>query len=132
MYVFVYGTLKKTYKDLNSFTKAFHTHTEWICDTVIKGDIYLIDWYPALKLTDTHFVHGEVYKINSLSLLQTIDEYEDALSEEAFEKLKPFTKTPCEYIRKAILINDMQCWVYEYLGEVDESTHIKTGMFEMI
>jgi gamma-glutamylcyclotransferase (GGCT)/AIG2-like uncharacterized protein YtfP len=75
--------------------------------------------------------HGEVYKINSPNLLQTLDKYEDALSEEEYEKLKPLTKNPCEYIRKQITIEGMECWIYEYLGEVDTSTHIKSGVFEM-
>jgi gamma-glutamylcyclotransferase (GGCT)/AIG2-like uncharacterized protein YtfP len=131
MYIFVYGTLKKAYKELNSFTIAFHTHTKWICDTAIKGNIYLTDWYPALKLTGTNLVYGEVYEINSTGLLQKLDEYEHALSEEELKKLKLFRKNPCEYIRKQITIEGMECWIYEYLGEVDTSTHIKSGVFEM-
>jgi gamma-glutamylcyclotransferase (GGCT)/AIG2-like uncharacterized protein YtfP len=131
MYLFVYGTLKKVYKDLNADTFAFHSNTEWICDAAVQGNIYLMDWYPALQLTGTHLVQGEVYKINSPTFLQTIDAYEDALSEEEYAKLKPLTTNPCEYIRKQITIEGMKCWIYEYLGEVDASTHIKNGVFEM-
>jgi gamma-glutamylcyclotransferase (GGCT)/AIG2-like uncharacterized protein YtfP len=131
MYLFVYGTLKKAYKDLNAVTIAFHSNTEWICDAAIQGNIFLIDWYPALQLKGTHLVHGEVYKINSPSLLQTIDEYENAFSEEEYKKLKRIHKNPYEYVRKEICIDGMQCWVYEYVCEVDSSTHIKSGVFEM-
>ena len=81
MYIFVYGTLKKAYKELNPFTQAFHENTEWICDTAIKGNIYLMDWYPALQLIGSNVVHGEIYKINSPALLEKIDAYEDACTE---------------------------------------------------
>lgn len=131
MYIFVYGTLKKAYKELNPFTQAFHEHTEWICDTAVEGNIYLMDWYPALQLIGNNVVHGEIYKINTPTLLEKIDAYEDALTEAEFEKLKPFNKIPCEYVRKTIHIAEMPCWVYEYVEVIDASKHIKTGVFEM-
>jgi|GEM_PF-914942 len=132
MYIFVYGTLKKAYKDLNVFTAVFHASTEWLAYGVVKGDLFLKDWYPALQLGGENIVHGEIYRINSPVLLETIDQYEDALTEEMYyTKLKYRDPIICDYVRKRVRINDMECWVYEYLGEVSESMRIKNGVFEM-
>lgn len=131
MFIFVYGTLKSAYKELNAFTKAFHLDATWLCDATIQGNIYLMDWYPALHLIGSNLVYGEIYKIHTPSLLATIDIYEEACDEEDYKKLDSFHKTSFEYIRKRITINEMECWVYEYLGEVDTSKRIESGVFEM-
>ena len=131
MFIFVYGTLKSAYKELNAFTKAFHQDATWLCDATIQGNSYLMDWYPALKLGGTDLVHGEIYKINTSSLLATIDIYEEACGEDDYKKLDPFNKASFEYIRKRITIDGMDCWVYEYLGAVNEDIRIKSGVFEV-
>ncbi len=132
MYIFVYGTLKKAYKDLNVFTALFHAGTEWLEYAVVQGDLFLKDWYPALKLGGENLVHGEIYRINSPVLLETIDQYEDALTEELYyTKLKYRDPIICDYVRKRVHINGMECWIYEYLGEVNKKMHIENGVFKM-
>lgn len=132
MYIFVYGTLKREYKDLNTFTAVFHANTEWLCHAVVKGDMYLKDWYPALRLGGENLVFGEIYRINSPVLLETIDQYEDAITQDEYAiKLKHLVPITSDYVRKHIKIDDMECWIYEYLGEVNERTRIKSGVFEM-
>ncbi len=132
MYIFVYGTLKKAYKDLNTFTSVFHSNTEWLCHAVVKGDMYLKDWYPALKLGGSNLVFGEIYRINSPILLETIDQYEDALTQDEYAiRLRHCDPIACDYLRKHIRIDDMECWIYVYLGEVSEDMRIKSGVFEV-
>lgn len=132
MHIFVYGTLKKAYKDLNTFTAVFHSNTEWLCYAVVKGDMYLKDWYPALHMGGDNLVFGEIYRINSPALLETIDQYEDAITQDEYAiKLKNRIPITCDYVRKHIQIDDMECWIYEYLGKVNERMRIENGVFEM-
>lgn len=132
MYIFVYGTLKRAYKDLNVFTAVFHSGTEWLSHAVVRGDMYLKDWYPALKLGGENLVFGEIYRINSPMLLESIDHYEDAIIEEEYHlQLKYRNPITSDYIRKRVHIDDMECWIYEYLGEVNEEMRIENGVFEM-
>ena len=94
--------------------------------------MYLKDWYPALRLGGSNLVFGEIYSINSPVLLETIDQYEDAITQEEYAiKLKHLIPITSDYVRKHICIDDVDCWIYEYLGEVSPSMHIKSGVFEM-
>lgn len=132
MYIFVYGTLKRAYKDLNTFTTLFHASTEWLSHAVVRGDLYLVDWYPALQLGGDNLVFGEIYRINSPALLETIDQYEDAIAQDEYAiKLKHRDPITSDYVRKRIHIDDMECWIYEYLGEVSEDMRLENGVFEM-
>ena len=131
MYIFVYGTLKKAYKQLNAYTKAFHEGTKWIENTSIPGKLYRLDWYPALKLEGSDPVYGEMYQITSPTLLAKLDKYEHAITEQKYSQQvqQGSLSIDADYIRKEISINNISCWVYVYLKEVDETKRISSGTF---
>ena len=60
-FIFVYGTLRKAYRHLNVYTNLFHEGAEWVADAQVSGTLYLMDWYPALKMNGNELVYGELY-----------------------------------------------------------------------
>lgn len=130
-YIFVYGTLKKASRQLNEFTLTFHEGAEWMEDASLKGSLYAIDWYPAFKTTGDTMVQGEIYRILSPTLLAELDAYEDAISEETYLLLNnKHELIHAEYVRRKRMINNIECWFYEYVKEVKEASSIKNGSFE--
>jgi gamma-glutamylcyclotransferase (GGCT)/AIG2-like uncharacterized protein YtfP len=130
MNIFVYGTLKKEYKNLNDFTKVFHEGTQWIGNASVPGILYKVDWYPAYKPEGKDLVYGEIYQIISSDLLRQLDQYEDAITEEAYlqQTSKGFF-VEADYIRKEIVVNDITCWIYIYVQEMDKELRIDSGNF---
>lgn len=77
-YLFVYGTLMRQYRK-NPYSKIIQRYTSYVSTAFTTGEIYLVDFYPALVVNDSFdFVYGEKYKIhNSDELFNYLDEYED-------------------------------------------------------
>lgn len=106
IYVFVYGTLMKEYKEMNEATRSFHQHNTFIQSASIKGFLYRIDWYPGLVLDSNGLnIYGEIYKIDNIETLQALDEYEDA-------SIYPIIDSKHEYYRTQISIEGFNCNIY--------------------
>jgi gamma-glutamylcyclotransferase (GGCT)/AIG2-like uncharacterized protein YtfP len=92
----------------------------------VYGKLYLVRNYPGLKFFNTasNKVFGEVYKLNSTQLFQTLDEYEEAW---------PLYPKNAEYKRVVadVYLNDkpLKCWVYECNHPLDGLREIISGVF---
>lgn len=109
MYLFVYGTLRKT-----PSPRAISAHSKFLSDAIfcgiasVKGYLYSLGHYPGLLLDDDSptSVKGEIYQISEKTLA-TLDEYEE---------IDP-TKTNNEYHRIKKIITDgegenFSVWIY--------------------
>lgn len=116
--VFVYGTLRRG--GSNHFRLA---GAEFVAAGTVTGRIYRIDWYPGLVLdTAGSEIRGEVYAVDS-EQLSALD---------AFEGLSAGEIEGSEYrrIQTSVMLQDSQtitAWVWEWLGNVDESLRIADG-----
>lgn len=116
--VFVYGTLRRG--GSNHFYLA---GAEFVAAGTVMGRLYRIDWYPGLVLdTAGSEIRGEVYAVDS-EQLSALD---------AFEGLSAGEIEGSEYrrIQTSVMLQDSQtitAWVWEWLGNVDESLRIADG-----
>jgi len=92
-----------------------------------NGKLFRVEWYPgALYEPEAPTqVHGEIYQLNSLEILQELDEYEDVLEDEEASL----------YVRKVVPVRDGQgivwdCWVYLYNKPVLDLPLIEDGCFK--
>jgi gamma-glutamylcyclotransferase (GGCT)/AIG2-like uncharacterized protein YtfP len=114
IYVFVYGTLMKKFKDLNNATRDFHQKNSYIKSAYIKGFLYQIDWYPGLELDNNGLkIYGEIYQIDSIETLHLLDNYEDAT-------IYPNIDKEYEYYRTQIVIEGYNCNIY-LLSEIKKN-----------
>lgn len=116
--VFVYGTLRR------GGSNHFHlAGAEFVAAGTVMGRLYRIDWYPGLVLdTAGSEIRGEVYAVDS-EQLSALD---------AFEGLSAGEIEGSEYrrIQTPVMLQDSQtitAWVWEWLGDVDESLRIADG-----
>lgn len=116
--VFVYGTLRRG--GSNHFRLA---GAEFVAAGTVTGRLYRIDWYPGLVIdTAGSEIRGEVYAVDS-EQLSALD---------AFEGLSAGEIEGSEYrrIQTSVMLQDSQtitAWVWEWLGNVDESLRIADG-----
>jgi len=116
--VFVYGTLRRG--GSNHFRMA---GAEFISSGTITGRMYRIDWYPGLVLDEAGGeIHGEVYSVEP-EQLEALD---------VFEGLSAGEIEGSEYRRvlTTVVRRDSQttsAWVWEWLGETDESRRLEDG-----
>lgn len=123
-YLFVYGTLRK------ACTTGAHKHylaqAGFVSPAKIRGQLFMVDYYPGLTLTDTeHWVIGEVYLLEDYSALQALDIYEDCAEQ---------SPPPHEYQRcmaEVVLSNGetLQAWTYVYQQDTTLLQPIKSGDF---
>lgn len=118
MYLFVYGTLKK------SSGHVAHTLLDNDCtyqnDGYFFGELYDLGDYPAaIEIKNSQQkVFGELYRItNSQNLFERLDEYEGCNANYPI---------PHEYLRKIITVYDQQhqsfqawCYLYNLLSVFD-------------
>lgn len=125
-HIFVYGSLQKVFEDKNEYTKLFHSMTSYVQKGVVKGSLYMVDWYPGLLLNGNTAVHGELYLINHPDLLFLMDEYENAIEESLIQTVD---ENSYDYLRKEICINNISAWTYVYRRDVNQDKLIIDGDF---
>lgn len=124
MYLFVYGTLRKTFS-----LRAPSAHHRFLADAVfcgnasIKGYLYSLGQYPALVVDDNaeSGVKGEVYQITE-ETLAILDDYEE---------IDP-NNPRSEYQRRFVNLVTVQgqtlsAWVYLLNQQPDGKELIKSG-----
>ncbi|MCH2206714.1 MAG: gamma-glutamylcyclotransferase [Lentisphaerales bacterium] len=121
-FLFVYGTLKR---GKNSPLKhLMNLKTTYLEDVQISGKLYLVSYYPGLKLDSANTVYGELYKITDSSIIERLDEYEGCSQN---------SPAPHEYRRVAIPVctsfGTVDAWTYEYIQAVNEKDYIESGKF---
>ncbi len=130
-YLFVYGTLMK--ETNHSMAKLLAKHSEFICRASMQGQLYLIDYYPGVILSENKndIVHGDLYKLSSHGwLLNQLDDYEECSN--AFPE-------PHEYQRQLINIQPadanvtiLTAWAYLYNYPIHNKLRIESGQFLMV
>lgn len=121
-YLFVYGSLKRDYEHpLKHFLEAYST---FLAEVEVPGKMYIIDWYPGAKFLpdSSSVIYGEVFKLNNEDLFQALDDYEGI-----------YGRLDDEYERVLIPIDlngvVEQCWMYNYIGSLEEKEIIASGRF---
>jgi gamma-glutamylcyclotransferase (GGCT)/AIG2-like uncharacterized protein YtfP len=112
--LFVYGTLRRGYDSKEAH--RLHAECTWLGTGSVAGDLYRVDWYPAL-VTDQEagWVVGDV--------LQMADAYATLAWLDGYEECGPGFPQPQEYRREAIDIvfagAQVRAWAYLYNRAVD-------------
>ncbi|MEO7099711.1 MAG: gamma-glutamylcyclotransferase family protein [Luteolibacter sp.] len=116
--VFVYGTLRRGGSNHFRMDGA-----EFITAGRICGRMYKIDWYPGLVLDEAgDDIVGEVYSVD-LEMLGNLDSFENVSAGDVEDS---------EYRRVETTVaredgETLTAWIWEWLGEVDESQRIHHG-----
>ncbi len=129
--LFVYGTLMSSFTHSNAM--QFHAGAKCLGAAQMPGLLYRISWYPGATdrpSESTEFaecwVHGELWRLNDMQLLDMIDRYEEC---------SPKDPGPHEYQRalrsiRLIGTSDWQiAWVYLYQRNPQGLESIKDGHF---
>jgi gamma-glutamylcyclotransferase (GGCT)/AIG2-like uncharacterized protein YtfP len=125
-YLFVYGTLRRDYK--NDMASFLAQHTDFVDYATYQGKLYLIDDYPGVIASDnsSDTVHGEVYRLHKPNAtLILLDSYEECSAD---------FPNHAEYIRKIQPIRLQKgevayAWVYLYNKPTDLLPKITSGNF---
>ena len=123
--LFTYGTLTNGFE--NPYARKLRRSSEYLGKGYFNGLLYRVEWYPG-ALYDPFSpgrVHGEIYRLHSLGILEELDEYEEVSEDEAAGM----------YVRKVLPVTDssgasVPCWVYLYNRPVEGLPLITGGCFE--
>lgn len=114
--VFVYGSLRQGASNHFRMEGA-----EPLGEAVITGELYRIDWYPGVILSETgNPVHGEVYRVGP-ELLARLDRFEGVRGREDDEYARVRVMARAEGRRRH------EVWVYEYRGAVQDLPRLPGG-----
>ncbi len=121
-YIFVYGTLRKTFK--NKYAQLLHNNAHFLGETFIQGRLYNLETYPVARYNkdDTEKIIGELYHIQNQEIIPLLDEYEE---------FGPQFPQPNEYIRIEITVTlkgkVYNTWFYQYNASTTHLQPIITG-----
>ncbi|MES2474933.1 MAG: gamma-glutamylcyclotransferase family protein [Verrucomicrobiota bacterium] len=116
--VFVYGTLRRG--GSNHFRMAA---AEFISAGTVNGRLYRVHWYPGMVLDEAgDEIHGDVFAVDAETLAAL----------DVFEGLSAGEIQGSEYRRckTEVMLHDsrvMEAWVWEWVGETDESKRLTDG-----
>ncbi|MHA4736957.1 gamma-glutamylcyclotransferase family protein [Dyadobacter sp. MSC1_007] len=124
--LFTYGTLMQGFD--NPYAEKLRLSSKYIGKGHFNGQLYRVEWYPGARFDPdaASQVHGEIYQLHSLGILEELDEYEDVLEDESVSL----------YVRKVIPVKNSQevvvpCWVYLYNQRVEDLPLITSGRFDI-
>lgn len=123
-YIFVYGTLRRDSPE--GAHKSYLHGTDFISPAKIRGQLFMVDYYPGLVLTDAdHWALGEVYLIQHEGQLHDLDVYEGCAKK---------SPQPHEYARHIVdvILSDgeiLQAWAYLYILDTHNLPLIESGNF---
>ena len=131
--LFVYGTLMSPFAHPNA--TQFHAGAAYLGAARIPGLLYRISWYPGAidRPSESHhfaesWVHGELWRLNDMQLLDTVDRYEECSTNDP---------SPHEYqrvLRSVQMIESTAwqiAWVYLYQRDIQGLGHIMDGRFRI-
>lgn len=111
----------------NPYATKLRLSSNYIGKGHFNGKLFQVEWYPGALYEPgaPTLVHGEIYQLNSLEILQELDEYEDVLEDEAASL----------YVRKMVPVRNAEevtidCWVYLYNKPVADLPVIEDGYFK--
>ena len=123
-YVFVYGTLRSACQ--TGAHKQYLRGADFISPAKIRGQLYMVDYYPGLVLSETeHWAIGEIYLLEDETQLHDLDVYEGCAKK---------SPQPHEYERRMTQVvltsgEEMAAWVYVYQQETQHLPIINSGDF---
>ena len=125
-YLFVYGTLKRSYK--HPLYKEIKLFSHFISEGTYNGKLFIVDEYPGVTASSNpnDVVYGEVYFLtNANRLLSILDEYEE---------YTPNSLQSAEYLRTLQTIHlfkneTVEAWIYIYNRNTDDLLQILSGIF---
>ncbi len=123
-YLFVYGTLRSACE--TGAHKQYLHRADFISPAKIRGQLYMVDYYPGLVLSETEqWAMGEVYLLEDDAQLHDLDVYEGCAKK---------SPQPHEYERRMtqVVLNSgepMDAWVYVYKQETEHLPRINSGDF---
>lgn len=122
-HLFVYGKLKRTFS--NPYAQLLRNKCIFTGEGFTYGKLYKVSDYPALVVSSEGKVYGEIFEINNLEILKTLDTFEEAWP--------LYPADSAEYKRLAITVfmpdKEIECWAYIYNWPVNESSFIESGVF---
>jgi gamma-glutamylcyclotransferase (GGCT)/AIG2-like uncharacterized protein YtfP len=126
-YLFVYGTLKKSFN--NEFSRYLLNHCDFIGNAAAVGFLYKVvdgdETYPALIPDRPGYVYGELYLLHKKTASQTL----------AF--LDVYEETPELFSRRAVIVKSLNdgnerpysAWAYVYNKNTDNLELLESGEF---
>ena len=123
-YLFVYGTLRSACA--TGAHKQYLQSADFISPARIRGQLYMVDYYPGLVLSETeHWAIGEIYLLEDEAQLHDLDVYEGCAKK---------SPQPHEYERRMTQVvlssgEHMEAWVYVYKQATEDLPVINSGDF---
>jgi pyruvate carboxylase len=124
-YLFVYGTLKRTYK--HAMHERMRTFVSYVGEGTCQGELFRIDWYPGMVSSDDEAdkVIGEVYEIlEEKPLFKLLDKYEGYFAN---------SESSSDYLRRKVNVKHgsqtVQAWAYLYNLPTNDLEKITSGIF---
>jgi gamma-glutamylcyclotransferase (GGCT)/AIG2-like uncharacterized protein YtfP len=128
-YLFVYGTLKKSFD--NEYSRYLRQRADFIGNAAVAGFLYKVadgaETYPALIPDRPGYAYGELYLLHKKPALQTL----------AF--LDKYEEIPELFLRKTVRVDCLDeknadnalfsAWAYVYNKNTDNLELIETGEF---
>ncbi len=115
-HLWVYGTLR--HGCANRYANLLRSASRYLGPARVQSRLYRIDWYPGIRLGGNpgDWVAGDLFQISNPDVLEELDQYEGS---NEYQRVQT----------EAVLGNGdrVRCWVYEYLGGVNESSRIASG-----
>jgi gamma-glutamylcyclotransferase (GGCT)/AIG2-like uncharacterized protein YtfP len=115
-HLWVYGTLRHGCS--NQHARLLRDASRYLGRARVQATLYRVDWYPGIRLggSPEDWVVGDVFQILDPSTLAELDQYEGS---DEYHRV----------LAEAELVSGdrLSCWVYEYLGRVNESSRIASG-----
>ena len=114
--VFVYGTLRRGGSNHHRMAGA-----SWLGEAKVRGRLYAVTWYPALRLDDTaDWVQGDVFEMDDETLASL-----DAFEGDEYERVS--VEPVMTDARMAWDDDVTMAWMWQWRGSVDGLLAIPTG-----
>ncbi len=115
-HLWVYGSLRRGCS--NQYADLLHRSAQYLGVARVQARLYRVSWYPGVRLSEEagDWVVGDLFELLRAETLPALDEYEGS---DEYRRVHAI----------AILEDGRQIrtWLYEYLGEVNESRRVSSG-----
>jgi gamma-glutamylcyclotransferase (GGCT)/AIG2-like uncharacterized protein YtfP len=125
--MFVYGTLKEGRPlDRDFFAKTRLS----VQPATIVGDIYHLNWYPGMKLGGDNLAHGEIheFELQDMKVVVPMMDAIEGYSEKRDDEDNLFSRRIVK--AKAENGEELDVYVYEFNGKVEDAQRVEDGVWE--
>jgi gamma-glutamylcyclotransferase (GGCT)/AIG2-like uncharacterized protein YtfP len=128
-YLFVYGTLMR--RSRSPYARLLRARAQFVGEAFARGYLYHLGRFPG-AIFDARYrarVHGEVFQLRALSLLDALD---------AYEGCRPVDPEPQLFQREVIGVEAVRgraaaalaVWTYSFTGAIAGRPRIASGRFK--